>query len=293
LSRLLVTGSTGFIGSLFSNYFSDAGFTVFGCSKKPPTDTSVPYEWFSCDLTIPLSSFPEVDYCIHAAGLSPHQSNKAEDFDRVNCQGTSELIKILGKTKCQGLIFLSGMSVYGKVSTSFVDERTACTSPSSYGLSKLKAEKLLSEQNLFPSIHLRLPGVLGPGSSTPWLTRQINHFLQGETVHVHSPDDLFNNAVWVEDIAKLIENLLINKNLQNNKFVLGAEGKESIIDLMNYIKTKTKSKSTIKVEDGSNPFMINYSKARNLGYNPLHILKMVEKQISIEKQCTANNCIKI
>lgn len=283
MSRLLVTGSTGFIGSLFSNYFSDAGFTVFGCSKKPPTDTSVPYEWFSCDLTIPLSSFPEVDYCIHAAGLSPHQSNKAEDFDRVNCQGTSELIKILGKTKCQGLIFLSGMTVYGKLSTELVDERTKCISPNPYGLSKLNAEKLLSEQNLFPSVQLRLPGVLGPGSSTPWLTRQIKSFIQGETINIYSPEAFFNNAVWAEDIAKFIEDLLNSKNFESNRLVLGAKGKEKILDLMNYIKRKTKSKSRIKVENGSNPFTINFSKAKSLGYNPLHIHDLIDMQINIEK----------
>ena len=225
-----------------------------------------------------------MDACIHAAALSPAKENLTIEYIQNNVVGTQNLIRSLQTKKtCRHLIFLSGVSVYGRVQERVVNEETLPVNPAPYGISKLLCERLLMEQDDIPFTVLRLPGVLGSGSTTPWLVKQIQKALKNNEIQVYNPESLFNNAVWVDDLTKFIHSLLKKSQLPTkNILLLGASQPIKIHTLIEKIITETKSKSNLILEDGNQSFLLNWEKARSYKYSPRTTKQMLLAQIKYE-----------
>ena len=49
-------------------------------------------------------------------------------------------------------------------------QKTTLYKPDFYGLTKLMSERLLDLRDILPSVSIRLPGIIGPGSQRNWLS---------------------------------------------------------------------------------------------------------------------------
>ena len=233
--RLLITGTSGFIGGYLANYFLSKKWDVWGLSRHENAKIQHQrFHWIKSDLAKNIPALPEIDYCILCAALSPAPGLKINDYIRNNIQATQHSLEALQtQLSCQRLFYLSGVSVYGQVKETLVDEETPSIDPDNYGMSKLLSERLLMDQFILPVTVLRLPGVLGPGSQTPWVVKQIRKAFENELIQAYNPEAFFNNAVWVEDIAKFIETLLNNEDLPSkNLFLLAAKELMSIREII-------------------------------------------------------------
>lgn len=88
--RTLLTGATGFLGSALQPRLADAGHTVRGTSRSPPTDGSPVDEWV--ELQLPDGpgldeAVADVDAVVHAA------SNAQGDSEAVDVRGTERLLE--------------------------------------------------------------------------------------------------------------------------------------------------------------------------------------------------------
>lgn len=149
--KIILTGSTGFVGSYFINKYND--------------------EYSINTFSFLNDSFKELDLSntdtiIHLSALV-HQMGGAsvEEYERINVLQTLELAK---KSKLSGVkhfIFMSTVKVYGEETDIAYNEDTICKPQDDYGKTKLKAEqelKILEDDNFIVSI-VRTPIIYGYG----------------------------------------------------------------------------------------------------------------------------------
>lgn len=149
--KILLTGSSGFIGSFFVNNYRD----------KYDIQT---FSFLNEDIN--MLDCKGVDIVLHLSALV-HQMKRAskEVYEKVNVDNT---IKLAQKAKTEGVkhfIFMSTVKVYGEETNSVYTENTSCNPCDDYGKSKLKAEQLLLKlgDNNFKVSIIRTPIVYGKG----------------------------------------------------------------------------------------------------------------------------------
>ena len=149
--KLLLTGSSGFIGSYFINHFDKKFGIVTFSFLKDNLDT--------LDLT-------KVDAIIHLSALV-HQMGGAskEEYEKVNVTQTLNLAKKAKESGVKHFVFMSTVKVYGEETTNTYKEDTICKPEDDYGKSKLKAENALlqMEDDAFKVSIVRTPIVYGYG----------------------------------------------------------------------------------------------------------------------------------
>jgi len=145
--RILITGSTGFIGRALSKELNEKGFDVFGLTREDKFSKVMP-DWFKPvrgDLTEPKSLERAVEIVrpnivIHLASLTPVRfsfSNPTE-YARVNYLGTVNLIEAV-KGKVEQLVHASTAEAY-LPSEGLLKEDTPLFGGTPYGVSKAAAD---------------------------------------------------------------------------------------------------------------------------------------------------------
>lgn len=152
--RVLVTGRYGFTGQYVGAALMSAGWEVWGgCATVHPQITSFDRV---ADLTDAVSVAQLVDdvrpdAVIHLAGIAFVAHGSAEEFYRVNLQGTRNILEALAHMGYgqRGVVLASSASVYGHAQVSSITENTPVAPASDYAVSKLAMEyvaKLFNSQ---------------------------------------------------------------------------------------------------------------------------------------------------
>jgi Nucleoside-diphosphate-sugar epimerases len=151
LIRVILTGASGFIGSNFMNNLNSA-YTIVPISLRAHSPSDVQFE--------------KGDVVVHMAGEGRQLAKKDEsEYDRINYALTKELCEHAKVSNIDQFIYLSSIKVYGENNIDVWNEKSAVDPVSSYGKSKVKAEKFLMSQSSdsFQVAIIRLPLVYGPG----------------------------------------------------------------------------------------------------------------------------------
>jgi nucleoside-diphosphate-sugar epimerase len=190
--RVLVTGASGFVGSVVLKHLADQGHQVRGAYRHgvPPSPTGADgilvgdlgdaQDW--------RAALAGVSAVVHTAArvhiLSDKSSDPLHDFRRVNVKGTADLARQAAVTGVRRFVFLSSVKVNGEfteVGKPFTaDDVPAPEDP--YGVSKHEAEELLRKiaiETGMEVVIIRPPLVYGPGvkanfeSMMRWLARGV------------------------------------------------------------------------------------------------------------------------
>lgn len=124
--RVAVTGATGYLGSLFSSAFRDAGHDVVALTRSQPSDRNMTWRRFELGETPDVELFDGVDVLVHSAWDLGNSS--ASDAWQRNVVGSRRLINAAHDAGVKKVIFISSMSAY-----------TGTTQ--TYGLMKLAVER--------------------------------------------------------------------------------------------------------------------------------------------------------
>lgn len=149
--RWLVTGSSGFLGTEILRQSVAQKRPVLAAARRAPSvDSTGIVTAVAADVTDPT---PWEKLCagmttvIHAAGLA-HQfgrtSANAESFQRVNVDGTANVLRGAAKAGVPHVVHVSSVSVYGGGSPAR-DESSPCLARDPYGASKRQAEDVARE----------------------------------------------------------------------------------------------------------------------------------------------------
>ncbi|MDD5128386.1 MAG: SDR family oxidoreductase [Candidatus Omnitrophica bacterium] len=176
MSRYLVTGGAGFIGShivealvgkkhqvrVLDN-FSNGRISNLGCLEKK-IDL---IKGDICSLNICLKATQGMDFVLHQAALGNVSRSMCDPhtYNRVNIDGTLNMLEAARKNKVRRFVFASSSSVYGQVRV-FPEKETLIPEPiSPYALSKLAGEcycRIFSRHFGLSTVVLRYFNVFGP-----------------------------------------------------------------------------------------------------------------------------------
>lgn len=144
--RILVTGSSGYIGSKLVAELRQAGHLVIGLDREPPT-SSQPDIFVHRDIldSEPLdAAFNQVDLVMHLAAAKADWGISDSEFFRDNLEATQRLLEEGLRCGMLNWFFYSTVGVMGPSSTP-IDENAPYAPVIAYGASKAEAEKLFAQ----------------------------------------------------------------------------------------------------------------------------------------------------
>jgi UDP-glucose 4-epimerase len=280
MSKILVTGAGGYIGSITTNLLLELGHEVVALdnfirgyhdpldllSAKYPSQIKI----YTCDLTVDggrsvLDAEKEIEAVIHFAALL----NVGESFEMPsvylsnNIGGTLKLAHELISHGVNKLIFSSSCAVYGNAKYLPIDEAHEISEPvSPYGYSKLVCEKSLQwfdSMNMLRSVFLRYFNVCGAtddggiGDSKKPSFHLIQNAVRGALgidkfslnyAKVNTPDGSpIRDYVNVVDLADAHIKALgwIMRENKSDVFNLGTGTGNSVLEIINEVKKITRS----------------------------------------------------
>ena len=145
---ILVTGSTGMIGSHLVKGLIENGYDVIGIDKKP-IEFDSHYKHFKVDLgdknaLNAIFADSKIDRVVHLAALAHTMGGKKYPksmYEHMNVECANNIFEVSTKHNVP-VLFISTVDVFG-FQKGIVNSETICHPVTIYGKTKLKAEELL------------------------------------------------------------------------------------------------------------------------------------------------------
>jgi UDP-glucose 4-epimerase len=252
--RVLVTGSSGFMGLALSEAIIDAGNEVVGFDIKPPPFPDL--AWMD-KFTVVQGDIGEIrsfsgqfkrmgiTHVVHAAAMTPGPEREREVPDiiaTVNIVGAYRLMLMAADIRPERVVYLSSISAYGPAiaaKNGRYDERATHAAPEAlYGISKLAAErgmKRIAQMNEVDLRTIRLGPVFGAWEHSSEARDILSpHHQAAKAARTGEPCILPRPfpADWIysRDAARRIGSLLMRQGLNDDLFNLGGGAITSVAD---------------------------------------------------------------
>lgn len=220
MSRFLVTGGAGFIGShivdalvrkrhfvrVLDNFSSGKIENLSGVIKK--------IELIKADIRSSgacMRAARGIDYVLHQAALRsvPRSLNNPLEYNEVNINGTLNLLEASRRNKIKCFVFASSSSVYGDVDCFPEKENFAPRPISPYALTKLAGEhycKIFSLHYGLATVSLRYFNVFGPRQSLDdeyavVIPKFISCMLREEPVPVYGSGRQSRDFTYIDNVV--------------------------------------------------------------------------------------------
>jgi GlcNAc-P-P-Und epimerase len=290
MHKILITGSSGFIGSNLLQFYVDKGFVVANIDKSQPRMEGYIGNWRKINILDYDNFESEVltfkpDAVIHLAARTDLNGKNLEDYDS-NTTGTRNLIRILDKTpSVKRVIFTSSMLV---CRPGYIPENITDYAPSTYyGESKVLMEKIIRESpHNFEWTIVRPTSIWGPWFGEPY--RNFFEMIIGKKYFHFSGKSCTKTYGYVENIIYQIDAILnaSTEIIQGNVFYLGDYEPTNIRDWSNEIA------SDLGISIKTIPYSL--IKLAALGGDILKLLRISFPMTSFRlKNMTTNNVVNL
>lgn len=291
MQRILVTGANSFVGKHLIPFLVNSGHEVQGIIRK--VNFTEKDSYISIGLVRPnlIGDLSEKEFLknvnwspdvvIHLAANSGEDADVSRMF-KDNILSAANLYKFAERMSCPKVIVISSISVHGKILNQVVSENTGFVNPSIYGFTKRATEMLFQyDTNIASTYILRLPAVLGVGASKHWISRVFQNALNNNEIEIHNPHNLFNNAIYIHDLLRFIEQLLLRSDIGAFAFPLASTKPLEIKTLVDLIIKHSNSNSKVLVsKEINNSFTIDDRYAReNFSYNSLSVSSAIKNYV--------------
>ena len=174
MSRILITGASGFVGQALVQYLTQAGHEVRAVTRQPVpgftgSETCLIDDLVTADWPVLLKDIEQVVHL--AARVHQVQETSAEplaEFRRINRDATEVLAAAALQAGVRRFVFISSVkAAVDSTGIQPIDENFPANPQSHYGISKLEAEQTLLSlvgNTGFEPVILRLPLIYGPGA---------------------------------------------------------------------------------------------------------------------------------
>jgi nucleoside-diphosphate-sugar epimerase len=238
MTRVLLTGHEGYIGSVMGPALVEAGYDVVGldcgyfrdCTLVPQR-TSVP--GVSKDLRdLDPGDLHGVDAVIHLAALSNDPIGNLNEAwtQEINYQGSLRLAELARAAGVERFLFSSSCIMYGMSEAAVVDERARLDPTTEYARSKVRAERAISElaDDSFSPTFLRNGTVYGLSPRMRFDTvfnDLIGSAVATGRVVVHGDGSPWRPVVHVKDLVRAFTAVLEapRENIHDEAFNTGAD----------------------------------------------------------------------
>lgn len=273
---VLVTGSSGFLGSYFIAVLNELNKKllkkpckiiaidnhIIGNKRNILGDTNSKHiAFFQQDICKPITLKGPIDYIIHAAGIaSPAYYMKFPmETIEVSTTGTKNMLELARKKKTKSIIFFSSSEIYGDPHKEYIPTpetyrgHVSSIGPRScYDESKRLGETLcITHYQLFktPVKIIRPFNVYGPGMKPDdhrVLPKFLNCALRGETLPIHGNGLQTRTYAYVSDAIVGFFKVLL-KGGEGEIYNIGNDQNEiNLVDLANIVAQISPTKVNIK-----------------------------------------------
>ena len=228
--RVIVTGGAGFIGSNLVDRLIDDGHEVSvidNLSTGKDKNINPKAKFYRKDITqmrrdSDFTMFEGVDVVFHTAAMARVQPSIEDpiSFNRVNVDGTLNLLKACVDYGVKRFVFSSSSSVYGNVDTFPTSENSPLNPISPYALQKLIGEqycKLFSDIYGLETVCLRYFNVYGKrqlleGAYTLVMGKFAQQLLNNEPMTIRGDGEQRRDFTYVGDVVEA--NVLASTNTE-------------------------------------------------------------------------------
>lgn len=215
MSKILITGTTGFVGRAVCKVLRDQGHMLTGTTRQPDQGAG--------PAQVPLYHIAEIgpdtdwsqivsgaDIVIHLAARVHVMRDRVSDplaaFRRVNYDGTKNLAEQAAAAGVKRFVFISTAKVAGEISPpEGFNEKDPAQPEDPYGVSKWEAEQALAEisqRTGMELVILRPPLVYGPGVKGNFL--KLINAVQREKLLPLGAIQNQRDLLYVENLADVI-----------------------------------------------------------------------------------------
>ena len=224
-TSVAVTGANGFVGKNVRKFLYKNKVNVLGISRenfvKHPTETKIQSKnLLEQRLEKKLKNY---DALLHFIGIGVESSRST--FEQINVNLTKNAINLCKKSGIKKIIYISGLGV-SKDNTS------------NYFASKYKAEREIISSGLDYTI-FRASYIIG---KTDHLTKSLSKQMKKGTIIIPGSGKYRLQPIFVEDVAKIILESILEKKFSNKILDLIGPRKISFEDFVKLFSKNTKVK---------------------------------------------------
>ncbi|UCD04591.1 MAG: NAD-dependent epimerase/dehydratase family protein [Candidatus Woesearchaeota archaeon] len=261
MSKILITGGAGFIGSNLAEFLLDKGLDVvildnFSTGSRENIerikDKIEVLELDVRDIEGLRKNLKDIDYIFHLAAFVsvPESVKKRCETFEINVKGTKNILEIAKEIGAKKVIIPSSAAVYGDDPELPKTEDSKLMPLSPYAESKIQKERLVKEFSKdIETAALRLFNVYGPNQNpaSPYaavIPIFIKKALEGKDLIIYGDGEQTRDFIYIKDVCEAFLSA-INTKL-NGDIINIASGKElSINELAKKIIELTNSKSKV------------------------------------------------
>jgi len=282
--RVLVTGSSGFIGGFLARHFAEQGWDVAGLSRHT-SSTLADLQQVTLDLGQPdlieraMAALAPPDVIIHAAATRDYAPYETT-ISLTNAFGTHQLLALAARWQVRHVVYFSSLPVIGMPVVQPLTEEHPTAPLTAYHAAKLYGEHLtgIATAHGLPCAALRITAPVGPGMPD---NRILSVFVR--RAKEHAPLLLMGsgtrqqNYVDVRDIAQAVEQCIARQ--ASGVFNIAGARAISNYDLARACIDVLRSQSRIEFTGQPDPqdgvvWDVSIAKAaRAFGYSPQYDIR--------------------
>lgn len=226
--KILITGASGFVGSWLVKEALSRGLETYAGIRKSSsrsllTDPNIRFVELDFEDELSLQEVMnahQFDYVIHNAGIT--RAAKDETYYRVNSEYAVTLSKawLMSGGNHKKYIYISSVESHGSADDTpdgVVDESTPPNPRTTYGQSKLHAEKALKAIDNLPLIIIRPTAVFGPGERDLFVV--FKTIKQYGFAPVMGTKDIKYSFVFVRDLVRVILDGTLSSIINRDYFI--------------------------------------------------------------------------
>ena len=263
MSKFLITGVAGFIGSNLLKHLLDNGHTVVGLDNLSSgnrenlsfLDSHQNSQAFSLiegdirDLKTCQKACKGIDFVLHHAALAsvPESVKNPVLFEENNTIGHLNMLVSARDAKVERFVYASSSSVYGDTDVLPKVETMTPRPKSPYAISKISGEyfsKIFYELYGLKTIGFRYFNVFGPKQDpasqySAAIPKFVTALLENESPIIFGDGEQTRDFVFIEDVisANLAACESTNKNVFGSVYNVGSGRHTSLNDLMRTMQT--------------------------------------------------------
>jgi len=253
LSRILVTGASGFIGAAVTTALAERGDGVWAFDRvrgraiesavqRFPSIHFVPGEITEWQHVAGAIKESRPDAVIHCAAIVGVVASVNAPFAtmRVNVGGAINLMEAMRLLGVRRLINISTEEVYGDFGSDTITEDHPCFPVMPYGISKFAVEQLARDYGRLHDldcIHLRTCWVYGPGlpRERPPKTL-VDAAVAGRPLHLATGADFRVDHVYIEDVVAGVLAALDKKEHRYDVYHVASGVASSLGEIVDIVK---------------------------------------------------------
>lgn len=217
--HIVVTGSSGFIGSILTKELCHSGFEVIGIDIVPSQFAHNQFTFIHQSINDPITTLQKGDILIHLAAISSLASCQEDPSGAYtnNVSGTAAVLEAARVAGVSHFIFASTSAIYENSTEPLLSEHSVHPLPTlMYSLGKHHCEDIVRSVNGvygLPYTILRFFNVFGPGADEnrkfpaliPYIIRE---FTAGRQPILHSNGSQCRDYVYVTDVTELVRTVI-------------------------------------------------------------------------------------